>query len=383
MLPPPTVCFLGMKESVIAAAVFVVLDISALRSTELGNSCKEQSEQRDLAHRRAVCISGTASWHLRRAGLVAALRWLVMASNAARAPKAPRVSWGKPGLVTSMERREQKHLPCSQTTRVSEQQTRGQSGLPMEKQPLQASGLSQGDGSKDVSAEYVGPQIPEMFKQPLRTKCVTRQVSGNELAQNARTLAHDGNVQDSIMSTARVAQNQEGTGMTLLLGDLWISDSDPLQSSRPAASPQAVAGKRVDLGGVAGEAGFSRLSQQDALHEVTTGGRKASPVAKIATHFISREGDDDNPQVISGNPRVLSTGANATRGGETGQMEIAENFFSLSDQLKESDEDTSSIEIDSAESYTVSIWGSSKLNCRSKLKHPQLSDARSQRGANR
>ncbi|KAJ1118403.1 hypothetical protein NDU88_006594 [Pleurodeles waltl] len=229
----------------------------------------------------------------------------------------------------------------------------------------------------------VGLQMPEMFKQPLRTKCVTPQVPGNEAVQNTRTLTHDGNIHGSTISTAGAAHNQERTDTTSLLGDLQISESDSLQDSRPAASSQIVVGEKVDLGGAANEAGVSCLSQQDALHEVINGGRKASSVPKTDLPIISRKRDDDKLPGISGNPGVLSLGARAIRGGETGQMETSENFFSLYDQSKESDEDTSSTEIDSAESSATSIWGSSKLICKRKPKHSQLSDVCSQRGANR
>ncbi|KAJ1092177.1 hypothetical protein NDU88_005289 [Pleurodeles waltl] len=160
----------------------------------------------------------------------------------------------------------------------------------MEKQTLQAIVLLEEDSSKDVAAEDVGPQIPEMFKQPLRTKCVTPQIPGNEVVQNARTSTHNGNIHDSKISTAGAAHNQEGTGMTLLLGDHWISELDSQQGSRPAVSSQIVVGERADLGSAANEAGFSYLSQQDALHEVTIGGRKAPLVAKTDVPTISRRG---------------------------------------------------------------------------------------------
>ncbi|KAJ1160840.1 hypothetical protein NDU88_001333 [Pleurodeles waltl] len=52
--------------------------------------------------------------------------------------------------------------------------------------------------------------------------------------------------------------------------------------------------------------------------------------------------------------------------GEIGQVDTAESFFSLSDQSKESDEETSLIDIDSECSSVASIWGSNKLTCRRK-----------------
>ncbi|KAJ1192467.1 hypothetical protein NDU88_001774 [Pleurodeles waltl] len=54
-----------------------------------------------------------------RAGFAAALGWLLMAPKALRAPKASRVSRVKPGLVTSMERRDQKHLPYPKQTELA------------------------------------------------------------------------------------------------------------------------------------------------------------------------------------------------------------------------------------------------------------------------
>ncbi|KAJ1088152.1 hypothetical protein NDU88_001311 [Pleurodeles waltl] len=48
-----------------------------------------------------------------RARLTVASGWFVMAAKVVRTPKAAQVSRGKPGLATSMERRDQKHLPCT------------------------------------------------------------------------------------------------------------------------------------------------------------------------------------------------------------------------------------------------------------------------------
>ncbi|KAJ1088239.1 hypothetical protein NDU88_001397 [Pleurodeles waltl] len=186
-----------------------------------------------------------------RTGLAAVLGWFTMSPKAVRTTKAPRVSRVKFGMATSVE----------------------------------------DVGSKDEAAEDAGPQILEMFKQPLRTKCLTPQMPGNEGAQNA---AHDRIIHYSTTSTARASLNQDGRAMTLSLGAFRISDSDPLQVSRPVAIPQVVVDEGAVLGGAAGEVGSSHLRQQDALHEVINGGGKASPVVKKTLLTTSREGDDDN-----------------------------------------------------------------------------------------
>ncbi|KAJ1092347.1 hypothetical protein NDU88_005458 [Pleurodeles waltl] len=64
-------------------------------------------------------------------------------------------------------------------------------------------------------------------------------------------------------------------------------------------------------------------------------------------------------------------------------MDTAERFFSLSDQSKESDEEASSIDMDSAGSSAASIWGSNKLTCRRKPIDSRLSNVCNQGGTYR
>ncbi|KAJ1160177.1 hypothetical protein NDU88_000679 [Pleurodeles waltl] len=194
-----------------------------------------------------------------RTGLTAVFGWFTRAPKTAKTTKAPRVSRGKPDMVTGAAVRDRRQPPFSQTTRISKHRMRGQSSLLVEKEASQVWGSLQLVGSKDEAVEDMGPQvsqIPEMFKQLSRTWCLTPQLPGNEGAQDTRMLAHDRSIQDKIMSTAGTSQNQEGTGTTLLLDDLVdlrISDSEPLQVSRPADIPQVVVVKGAALGGKLGK----------------------------------------------------------------------------------------------------------------------------------
>ncbi|KAJ1088404.1 hypothetical protein NDU88_001561 [Pleurodeles waltl] len=184
-------------------------------------------------------------------GLAEVFGWFTMAPKMAKISKVPRVSRGKPDRTTGVEVRDQKQPPVSQMTRISKHRMRGQSGLLMKKEPSQVRGSLQDVGSKDEAVKDVEPQISEMLKQLLRTRCLTSQLPGNEGTQDARILAHDRIIQDRIMSTAGTSRNQEGTGTTLLLDDLVdlrISNSEPLQVSQPDNIPQVVVAEGAALG---------------------------------------------------------------------------------------------------------------------------------------
>ncbi|KAJ1124402.1 hypothetical protein NDU88_002863 [Pleurodeles waltl] len=89
---------------------------------------------------------------------VEVLGLLLMAPKTLKTPRAVR---GKPNLEKKMRRRDQKHPLGPSKTRANVQRKAQQSGPLMEK--LQ-------DSVSHVPTVDTGPQIPEMFKQPLRVK---------------------------------------------------------------------------------------------------------------------------------------------------------------------------------------------------------------------
>ncbi|KAJ1098285.1 hypothetical protein NDU88_003401 [Pleurodeles waltl] len=132
----------------------------------------------------------------------------------------------------------------------------------MEKLPLQASGSTTGD---------VGPQIPEMFKQPLRVQTAPPQVTDKEGTPGSQAFTQDGNGIIGMTSMAEAVRIQDGAGMTLLIRDPLFSDPVSLQGIKVADSLQIVPGERVDLGGAIKETEPCRSIQLEILQETIKG----------------------------------------------------------------------------------------------------------------
>ncbi|KAJ1100880.1 hypothetical protein NDU88_005955 [Pleurodeles waltl] len=132
--------------------------------------------------------------------------------------KTPRASQGKPSLEINMERRDQKHPVGPSKYRANVQRKVHQSGSLMDK--LQ-------DSVNYVPTADMGPQIPEMFKQPLRMKRTPPQELGNDGTQGVWSSIHNGDADGRTRTAAGAVNSQEGRGMTLLLGDLQVSKLDP------------------------------------------------------------------------------------------------------------------------------------------------------------
>ncbi|KAJ1092346.1 hypothetical protein NDU88_005457 [Pleurodeles waltl] len=98
------------------------------------------------------------------------------------------------------------------------------------------------------STADTGPEIPEMFKQPLRMKCTPPQELGNDGMQGAWSSTYNSDADGSTRTAAAAVHSQDKTGMTLLLGDLRVSELDPRQGIKVVDPLQIAAGERADLG---------------------------------------------------------------------------------------------------------------------------------------
>ncbi|KAJ1127685.1 hypothetical protein NDU88_006078 [Pleurodeles waltl] len=141
--------------------------------------------------------------------------------------KTPRASRGKPSLEMNMGRRDQKHPVGPSKNRANVQRKVQQSGSLMDKLQYSVNYVPTAD---------MGPQIPEMFKQPLRMKCTPPQALGNDGTKGAWSSMHNGDADGCTRTAAGTEHSQNGAGMHITTME---THTDVLETEVKAAIKQS------------------------------------------------------------------------------------------------------------------------------------------------
>ncbi|KAJ1208586.1 hypothetical protein NDU88_003969 [Pleurodeles waltl] len=158
----PSVCS-GDERRRHCSRVLVALVSAALWSVEPGNSCWEWLKEAEMACGQLKCAAAAVflrglrpCW--KHGGACCAFDGSPSVEDF---KKKTSVKGGKAGVEINTEKRDQRHISGPSKNRTIIRRKAQQRSLLMEKLPLQASGSIAGD---------VVPQIPKMFKQPLRVQ---------------------------------------------------------------------------------------------------------------------------------------------------------------------------------------------------------------------